>query len=213
MENLASLLAFFAIGFAIAFTASWILIKAAVHLRNRLNPAPGAILRIRADSGSYRSHMIKLGGSVWTISAPIKRDSYVPLRAGEEVVIEAASKRGALLFRTVILARHAGNHTLTIKRPTRVHLVERREHKRWPHLEGAKVKVEGENAQLLDISEGGARIKTGFRLHKGDRVRVDMPWCEAMFGWVLSSEAGETRVRFEELMEIRPSKRETAPAV
>ncbi|HVT10913.1 MAG TPA: flagellar brake protein [Fimbriimonadaceae bacterium] len=213
MENLVSLLVFFATGFAVAVAAAWLFVKVALHFRQKLIPPVGSILRIRATSGSYRSTLMKLGGSVWTISAPLQRDSYVPLRVGEEVVIEAASSRGALLFRSTIVARHTQPHSFTIRRPEKIHQVERREHKRWPHLAGESVKLEGQNGRIIDLSEGGARIQSAYRTHKGDRVRLDLPWGEAIYGWVLSAEGNETRMRFEDLMELRPAKRETAPAV
>ncbi|HWA82493.1 MAG TPA: flagellar brake protein [Fimbriimonadaceae bacterium] len=213
MENLVSLLVFFATGFAVALGTAWLFVKVALHFRKKLIPPVGSVLRIRASSGSYRSTLMKLGGSVWTISAPLQRDAYVPLRVGEEVVIEAASERGALLFRSTIVARHTHPHSLTIRRPDKIHQIERREHKRWPHLAGEAVKLEGQNGRIIDLSEGGARIQSAYRTYKGDRVRLDLPWGEAIYGWVLSAEGNETRLRFEDLMELRPSKRETAPAV
>ena len=212
MENLVSLILFFATGFAVSMGAAWLFVKITLHLRNQLNPSVGAILSVRASSGIYRAHIVKLG-SVWTISAPLQRDNYVPLRVGEEVVIEAASKHGALLFRTEILSRQTNPHCLIVKKPEKIHRIERREHKRWPHLTGSKVKIGGENGQLLDLSEGGARVQTSFRTHKGDRVKLEMPWGQAIDAWVLSREGNEARLRFEELLELRPGKRETAPAV
>src|SRR4051794_14678642 len=105
MENLASLILFFAAGFGISLGLAWLFVQIVARLRKQPVPIPGSILRIRAGSGFYRSHVLDSAGSVWRISAPLQRDAYVPLRVGEEVVIEAAAKNGALLFRTQIVAR------------------------------------------------------------------------------------------------------------
>lgn len=213
MENLASLIIFFATGFVVALTTAWLFVKMTLHFRKKLIPPVGSVLRLRASSGVYRSNLMKLGGSVWTISAPLQRDTYVPLRVGEEIVVEAASKHGALVFRSQIVARHTHPHSFSIQCPDKIHQIERREHKRWPHLSGEPVKLEGQNGRIIDLSEGGARIQSPCRTHKGDRVRLDMPWGQEIYAWVLSSEGNEARLRFEDLMELRPNKRETAPAV
>jgi hypothetical protein len=213
MENLASLILFFVSGFAVALFAGWLYTEAAKRARKQAEPSAGAVLRIRAASGMYRSKVLHVGKSVWTISAPLQRDCYVPFRVGEEVVIEAAAKRGALVFRSVIVARDAETHELMIDRPAEVHEVERREHKRWPHLAGTKLQIDGMTAKILDLAQGGARLEVSSRLHRGDRLRVDTPWGQTLFAWVLDAEPGQVRVRFEELVELRPSKRETAPAL
>jgi hypothetical protein len=213
MENLASLIVFFATGFAVALFAGWLYTQAVTRARRQVEPAVGAVLRIRANSGMYRSKIVQVGKSVWTLSAPLQRDHYVPFRVGEEIVIEAAGKRGALVFRSEIVARDANTHELMIRRPLEVHEVERREHKRWPHLNGSKVQVDGVNGRILDLAQGGARLEVSTRLRRGDRLRLDTPWGQTLFAWVLESEPGQVRVRFEELVELRPGKRETAPAL
>lgn len=213
MQDLVSLIAFFVVGFLLSFGVAWTYVRIATRQRRQAEPVVGAILRIRAGSGMYRSQIVRLGRSAWTISAPLQRDSYVPLRVGEEIVIEAPGKKGALVFRSTVIARDATTHEVVIERPTTVHEVERREHKRWPHLIGQKLTVEGTTARILDISQGGARVETKSRTHRGDRLRIDTPWGQTLYGWVLDSEPGQARIRFEELVEIRPGKRETAPAL
>jgi hypothetical protein len=202
MENLGSLIIFFAVGFVVAACSAWLYVKTIRHLRDRLDPEIGSILRIRAASGVYRSHMMELGRSVWAMSAPLQRDNHVPLRVGEELVIEAASQGGALLFRSKVVARQSNPHTILIERPEKIHRVDRRDHKRWPQLAGAKVRLEGQPAELLDLSESGARLQTASRQYKGERVRLDLPWGAVVYGWVVASEGSESRVRFEELVEV-----------
>jgi hypothetical protein len=72
--------------------------------------------------------------------------------------------------------------------------------------------IDGVAARILDLSQGGARVETTTRTHRGDRLRIDTPWGQTLYGWVLASEPGQARIRFEELVELRPSKRETAPS-
>lgn len=210
MENLVSLILYFVGGITVAVGAGWFYTRAKSRYQERLNPVEGAILTIRATSGVYRSHMITLGRTSWTLSAPLQRDNYVPLRVGEELIIEAATDRGALLFRSEVVARMSNPHAILIKRPTKIHRVERREHKRWPNMAGERVRVEGQVGQLLDLSEGGARVRLATKPYKGDRVRLDMPSGKAVYAWVIASEGSEARLRFEELMNPNT---ETAPAV
>lgn len=200
MENLVSLILFFGTGFAVALGAAWLFIRITLYLRTRLDPSIGDTLRVRAASGMYRSRLLGLGRSSWTLSAPLQRDAFVPIRIGEELVIESASRQGALLFRSQVVARDPETHSLHIQRPERIHLVERRGHRRFPELEGAAVQLEGESATLMDISEGGARLHTSTKAHRGDRVRLDLPSGDSVFAWVLSTDGCEARLRFEELM-------------
>lgn len=213
MESLVSLVLFFATGFAVALFAGWLYVQAAQRAQRQAEPAVGAVLRIRANSGMYRSKVLQVGKSVWTISAPLQRDAYVPFRIGEEIVVEAAGKRGALVFRSEIVARDGETHELVIQRPDQVHEVERREHRRWPQLAGEKLQIEGSPARILDLAQGGARLETGYRAARGDRLRIDTPWGQTLYGWVLSSEPGQVRVRFEELVDLKSGKKETAPAL
>src|ERR1044072_9376507 len=166
MQDLVSLILFFATGFTLSFGVAGVKVKIAKRQRKQAEPEAGAICRIRAASGMYRSQVVRLGRSAWVVSAPLQRDSYVPLRVGEEVVIEAAGKRAAFVFRSEIIARDATTHELTLTRPDTVHEVERREHKRWPHLVGTKMSIVGVNARILDLSHGGARVETTTRPHR-----------------------------------------------
>jgi c-di-GMP-binding flagellar brake protein YcgR len=131
MQNPADLILFFGAGFGLSLAIAWMLRKMAEQARLRLTPREFATLRIRAGVGSYRSKMISTSGSVWHIALPIQRDAYVPLRVGEEVVIEAAGPEGALIFRSHILARETDPACLIISKPKRICKVERREHQRW----------------------------------------------------------------------------------
>ncbi len=62
------------------------------------------------------------------------------------------------------------------------------------------MRIENAFARIIDLSEGGIRVRSEIRFQKGDRLRLELPWGETAFGWVLSNEGDETRVRFEELI-------------
>jgi hypothetical protein len=200
MQSLGSLAIFFSAAFAVAAAVG--LISYRLSSRSR-SLAPGAVLKIRAASGVYRSRLIAATGGGWHISAPLQRDSYVPLRVGEELVIESPCADGILLFRTEVVSRDSETHQLSILPAHNMYRIDRRELRRWPHLTGETVKVEGEEGRVLDISEGGARIELPALLHRGERVRIEMPWSDCLFAWVLSCDGAVTRLRFEDLMELR----------
>jgi hypothetical protein len=201
MANLASVSLLYGAGVGAAISISWLFLRLAEVHRVRSEPPVGSTLRIRAASGIYRSQLERLEACYWTISAPLQRDHYVPLRVGEELVIEAATDRGALLFRGEVVERRSDPHVLVIQRPKRIHAVDRRDHRRWPHMQGAALSVEGEHASVVNLSEGGARLQTSLRVKRGERVRIDMPCGREVFGWVLATEGNEHRIRFEELIE------------
>jgi hypothetical protein len=87
--------------------------------------------------------------------------------------------------------------------PENTKVEDRRETLRLRDLEGTTVLVEGKAAKLVDVAEGGLRVREGGAIYKGECVRVDAPWSEEpMFGYVLEvlppglrSESPETRIR------------------
>jgi|SRR5579862_4158664 len=200
-------------GFAAALTVSWLSLRLALVQRKRMEPSPGAILRIRGAAGVYRSQVLSLSDSEWTISAPLQRDAFLALGMGESVVAEAAFPCGVLVFRSKVISIDARGHSVVLQPPNRIHRLDRRQCKRWPEMAGQGIEIEGQSGQILDLSEGGARIATAYRPNKGERVRLDMPWGEVVYAWVLSREGSEARVRFEEQTRPRPAKKETAPVV
>jgi len=199
MESPVSLFLYSGFALLLALLVSWLYVRFGRLLRERRDPSPGSILRLRASGGVYRSQILALGADAWRISAPLQRDCFVPLRQGEDVVIEAACEGGALVFRTQILDRCLDDHTLLVGRPATIHRIERREHPRWREFAGEKLDIEGCAGRIIDLAAGGARIQSVYRACKGERVKLDMPWKETLYGWVLSREGDETRVRFEEL--------------
>jgi len=172
--------------------------------RSRLGTPPevGTTLRLRSCSGVYRSKLMAIAGNEWSISAPLSRNHYIPLRIDESLTVEAPVKGGVYVFKTVVCGRDNVNHEFKIRPPINVSPRDRREVKRCERNE--QVEVDGQPAFLVDISALGARLKSRKRFSPGDRVRLDLP--DAMvFAWVLESwptrygdDWRETlRVRFE----------------
>ena len=177
-------------------------------------PLPGGVLRLKCVHGVYRSRFLGMTANGWRVTAPLTRDSYVPLRPGDPVVIEAPIDGSALLARTSVLERDAETHELVLARPSRRYRLERREAERRCDTAGIACTVEGKPALLLDVSAFGARVRCSGVLAAGDRVRLDLAWCEEpAFGWVLEViPAAETagsrticRIRFEDRVRLPAS--------
>jgi len=120
-------------------------------------------------------------------------------------VAEATCPGGALIFRAKVLDRSCEDHTICLERPSEVRKIDRREHRRWPEFAGMRLEIEGCDGRILDLAAGGIRVRSACRTGKGDRVKIELPWGETVFGWVLSREGEEVRVRFEELVAPQPS--------
>jgi hypothetical protein len=212
MNDLVQLLIYFVGLFLMALATSYVLTRALALRNRRLTLQPGTILRLRCLSGMYRSTYLEDSKQGWVISAPLQRDSYVPLSVGDTMVVEAAGMTGALVFRSEIVARDPETHSFTLRRPSEVRRIERRGHKRVTKVCGALTLLEGEDAQLVDLSEVGARVATRKRLAQGERVRLDMDGREPVFGWVLEILPGsrygydscEARLRFEQALSYVP---------
>ncbi len=208
MSDLLSL----SLGFAALFIASLLLSYGFTRLVRRRQvpaPAPGAVLRLRAESGVYRARFVGETPEGWAFSAPLSRDAYVPLRIGEDLLIEAGFASGVMTFRTQLVARFNDTHVMVAQIPRTVFKRERREAPRV--AASSAILVEGEGAQLVDVSSCGVRFKADRNYKRGDRIKLEIPeWEAPVFGWILETEAAGTRVRFEEelsgFLELFPQK-------
>lgn len=190
-----SLVTLLTTSFVGALGLSWLVVRLARPFRAPVAPTPGSVLRLRTDSGIYRSRFLGVGDSGWRISAPLQRDRFVPLRIGGRVLAEMSCGGGALVFRTSIAARDGDSHELVLMPPSNSHHVERRQHARR-FGDSARVAVDGEAAELLDVSAGGVRVRTPRPLRRGDRVRLDLA-SEEVYAWVLGAEGTTARLVFE----------------
>jgi hypothetical protein len=195
----------FAGGFAILFVGALALGFLVTRILSRPIPLPatGSIVLIRSRSGVSRAKMQTSAKQGWTLSAPIAREEQGLPEVGETVTLEAASTFGVAVYRAEVLATE-GN--LTLGPPSWSTFRERREDPRIREpLIGAM--VDGETADVENISRGGAQIIVGGTLRRGERVRVDLAGKAPAFGWVLDSVcsggACRVRVRFEEPFNVR----------
>lgn len=173
----------------------------------RAIPESGSMIRLRGLSGFYRSRFLAAGDRVWEISTPVQRDNFVPLRMGEEIVVEASTPKGALIFRTKIFGGEGAPIRIQILAPQNPQLVERREHTRDPKFAGEKVQVDQLAARVLNYSAGGICIQSARKLSKGEQVHIEMPWqSDPVDAWVLESEGLKVRLRFNVLTESKSPK-------
>ncbi|MGV3615870.1 MAG: flagellar brake protein [Fimbriimonas sp.] len=88
-------------------------------------PSAGASLRIRADAAVYRSRFLEATAEGWVFAAPLQRDAYVPLRVGEDLVVEAEEEDGRLIFRSQLVQRCAETGRMVMSRPKNVFRADR----------------------------------------------------------------------------------------
>lgn len=167
-------------GSLLLFASSLLLAYAGARLVKILRYVPDPVLhrpvRIRGRGAIYRSRYEGRAPAGWCLSAPLQRDCPVPLRRGEELIIEAPFPRGVAIFRTVVLHRIAEPHLLIVRAPERLEVRERRSYRRCQRMEGQRVLVNGKYAYVVDLGRGGLRALTNTRcLEVGDEVKVELP--------------------------------------
>jgi hypothetical protein len=163
-----------------------------------------ATLKIRGESGMYRARFLGSSERGWRFGAPLRRDSYVPLRVGEILSVEAALPDGAALFRTRVLHRDDTNHEVVMERPKQISRIDRREMARWVPDSADHAVLDGKPARIVDLSNHGARVESQAPRHAGERICLDHShWAKPVFGWVLETwpikgTLQSIRIRFEE---------------
>ncbi|MCH8275363.1 MAG: PilZ domain-containing protein [Armatimonadetes bacterium] len=192
--------------FAAALALSW-----AVHtVRRRPIAAPPVNTRIRLRQGAaiYVCHFLKPVRGGWSVTAPIRNSTVVPIRPAETFLAEFTTGRGLVRFFTRIVRRESGEpRTLVIQAPSRVSVRERRTGGRVPFAREAVVLVnERFEARLQDIATGGARLRLDRPLTPGEDIRIRPPGSPVAFeGFVLDCRPLEceqadsylARVRFD----------------
>lgn len=211
MKDVLELIGWMALVFAASVGASYAFHALVGRWRGpRLDPR-GAKLRLRAPHGVYRCRVLDAAGGEWTVSSPIQRDAYVPLRVGETLTVEWPTPRGVVLFRTRVLSRDAVDHTFRIAAPESPRPQERRGEPRATEFPVDRVAFDGRPAELVDLCSKGCRLRTRFAPAPGSRVRVDLPWAdEPAFGAVLEQRAAcfdgspgvEVRLVFEDRVPV-----------
>lgn len=167
---------------------------------------PNTSCRIVGPGGVYRCYFVGEGKDGLTFSAPLQRDHYVPIRAGEILTIQIAAGDGVLTFRSTVSGRSRDTHEFTVFQPTRFRHHDRRTEGRDIAVRGRQVEVNGNLGELVNISPSGARVVTTDRIASGERIAVRLQHeLEPMLGWALEStasslgksQARSVRVRFD----------------
>ena len=179
-------------------------------LRTKFEPPQvGVNLRLRAGAGMYRSKLVATEKDGWTLTSPISRDNYVPVKVGDTLIVEAPVSSGVYLFNTKLLSRDSETHEMKVEAPPRgIRPVNRRQEPRL--IRSTYLMVEGLPGALVNISPLGGRIRTNYRVTRGDRMRLDLEK-GTIFGWVLDvwpTDSGddfseEIRLRFEDIVDLR----------
>jgi hypothetical protein len=203
LNELAELIGYIAIVFAFSFSASYLLVRLTQRKRLANNPPLGPV-QISSGSAMYRSRFIREENGHWVLAAPLSRDSYVPLRVGEMVSIQAVAKGGVYRFRAEIASRDAETHQFAVRAPDALSLVERRDNPRLTFSPPEEARVEGDSAWLQDLSPLGARVLATIKAPRGERVRLDLSNTdEPVFAWVLDCAAAPAAHNAECLMRLR----------
>lgn len=206
MSQVIQLCGYFTIVFALSIGASYIFASIRQR-RKQSNPLPGSSIQLRSGVHVYRSRYLGHNSFGWIISAPLSRDSYVPLRVGEGLTVWMPTDQGLRHFETEIVLRDSETHQMTIRPPKRMHPVERRESARKRVFANPNALLDGQNATLLDLAQGGARMVAAKPLGRGQRTELELPGERKVGAWVLDSspamEGYVVRVRFEEEVSLR----------
>jgi hypothetical protein len=179
--------------FAVWFIGSRVARKRPTGLS--LTVPPGAVLRLVGPGGAHRCHLLDGGPAGWRVSAPLRADVYVPLRAGDRIWVQAPCEDGLLGFWTIVRSRCASDHSLILDPPRRWKTMERRSEPRLAMPPDTSVEVNGAQGTLIDLSAGGAKVETMARLEPGDPVTLALPkGMGEVSGWALEvTMVGRTR--------------------
>jgi hypothetical protein len=85
-------------------------------------PEPGALIRIRGRETMYRCRLDKVDAKLWTLGAPLARDSYFPLMKGEKITGQVTLPIGTLNFRAEVLCVDEFRGRVWLKTPKRTYL-------------------------------------------------------------------------------------------
>ncbi len=150
---------------------------------------PETAVVIKTSSGIYRSRFAGDEDRGLRFESLLSRQFFVPIRVGEFVTIETATKRGIVLFRSKVVDRDEATHEIIVERPIAISNIDRRDSKRFACNNSAVVvKLDGAATQLIDVSSKGAKLRAKCEFAKGERVSVELPWQLTEVGaWVIES--------------------------
>ncbi len=151
-------------------------------------PEPGCTVKIRSVDGMYRARLVQAAPHSWVIEAPVQYNRYVPFREGDHLMVEAPMTGGALLFRAQVMARTTDPHTYELEPCGALHRIERRTEPRDRATRGLTASINGEAAEIQNLSKGGAMVVSEGEFANGDGVTIRIPSLDrTVFGWVLEA--------------------------
>lgn len=171
---------------------------------------PGALVRMKSGAHVYRSKFLRFDGNDLVFSAPLSRDSYVPLHPGDVLTLETTTPSGLLVLQSKVSSRELDPHELLITEPHEVAFFNRRMAHRVAYGQNVTVEVDQTECLLMDVSERGIKFRCWREHAKGERVNIRLPWdSEAVGAWIIDCKqltgefAGKTEYRaiFEDLVE------------
>lgn len=206
MQEILLLLVSFSAVFALGLgLAKVYMVLRAKPRKDSYTPVENAKVRMKSATALYRCRLISHDSNTWTFTAPMQRDTYVPVPIGEEVTCEVVAKGGVLLFSSKVIARKAIEGTIVIAAPKNVKLDDRRDKTDRAEIEMAVV-VAGKTGSVMDLSPGGARVKIQGFEREGNMVRIDLPTGESRGATVVDSKndhmGSVIRLKFDEPISV-----------
>lgn len=206
MQEILTLLAGFSAVFAAGYLAARLFSGGkSIFRKNDFEPVENAKVRMKSASALYRCRLISHGPDGWVFSAPMQRDSYVPIPVGEVMTCEVIGKSGVMTFQTAVIARRSKEGVIVVSAPKNVNVQNRREGNRREGLP-MEVMVGGKSGSVMDLSPGGARVKIKGFEKEGNSVRIDLPSGESRGATVVDArndfEGSVIRLRFDEPIRV-----------
>lgn len=160
MQDFAAVVGYHAVLFAVVGGITYWLATRRRRMIEVCRLEPGQKVRVRSGRHLYRTRLAGETAEGWIFEAPISRDHFVPLRIGEEVVIEATCRNGVLLYRTNVIARALYPHTFTVSRPSGVAPMDRRGAPRYDGLRWPHAFLDDHPVELVDVSNLGCCLRS-----------------------------------------------------
>lgn len=186
LSTVAGMVVLFGVSAAVAYVAT-----AAQTRRALLSPLkPGTMVRLQGPEGRYRSEYLGARKQHLEFKAPVRQDSYVPLRPGDSYLVFLPREGAMYTFRTTILERTAADHRLKTSLPQRLRRLERRTGRRHPVPGDKWVTLNDKKARLLDLSSLGAHLLYPGQVKAGDKVSFQgsPPPLNSVNAWVVESQ-------------------------
>ena len=199
------------VSFSAVFALGAIIAKAVTTFRSRTRrdectPVENAKVRMKTSTALYRCRLISHDRNNWVFTAPMQRDSYVPIAAGEQITCEIVAKGGLIIFSTVVSSRNSIEGSIVVAAPKTVKLENRRDQFDRREVD-MDIVVAGKNGAAIDLSPSGARVKIQGFEREGNMVRIDLPSGESRGAVVVDSKndhmGSVIRLKFDEPIEVK----------